>query len=133
MSKITWTQALDAMYGVQLSDSQVLTWEHYLKREGTNSRELVPAIEQAAENNVKPLEWRVTARDLIRWIKMYRAKNFNPQANLGAFEAKFMADWTNRIANGASEEDFLDAVRRLPTKISIMEQIENQVLTNGGK
>ena len=125
---ITWTQSLEAMYGVQLTDAQVPVWEHYLKKEGTNSRELVPAIEAAAENNVKPIEWRVTTRDLIRWVKMHRVKNFNPDTSLGAYEQKFIAEWIKRLADGATVDDFTAALLRQPVKLSVMQQIEKEVL-----
>jgi hypothetical protein len=128
---IGWEEALEAMYGTQVSDKQVPIWEHYLKADNTNSAELVEAIGMAAEDNLKPVEWRVTVRDLRIWLKRYRAIKI---AELNKASAKdkrsaFVAEWREKMDRGASQDDFLAALDSLPIRITDRNDICREVLS----
>lgn len=127
---IGWDQALEAFYGTQVSDKQVPVWEHYLKAENTNSPELVAAIEMAAENDLKPAEWRVTVRDLRNWLKRYRAIK-HAERNVADAEQRrvaFIAEWKEKLQRGADRSDFLTVVDRLPFTVVIRNDICREVL-----
>lgn len=129
--KIGWEEALEALYGTQISDKQVLVWEHYLKADNTNSAELVEAIGMAAEDNLKPVEWRVTVRDLRNWLKRYRAIKAS-ERNLAESKAKrqaFIDEWREKLSRGATQDDFLSALDRLPVRITKRNDICREVLS----
>ena len=104
---ITWAQALEAMYGTSVSEHQIPVWEHYLRADNTSSAELVPAIELAAAENIKPEEWRVTVRDLRRWLKVYRARSAAEKRTeeAAARKAHFICEWREKLQRGASRDD----------------------------
>jgi len=127
---IGWEEALEAMYGTQVSDKQVPIWEYYLKADNTNSAELVEAIEMAANENLKPVEWRVTVRDLRNWLKRYRAIKAS-ERNLAESDAKrqaFIDEWREKLSRGATQDDFLSALDRLPARITDRNDICREVL-----
>ena len=116
---ITWTQALEAMYGTQVSKEQIPVWEHYLKSENTNSAELVPAIGMAAEENMKPEEWRVTVRDLRKWLKIYRAREAakNRADDTERRRAGLISEWRGKLKRGAKRDDMLEVIYSQPWDI----------------
>ena len=128
--KITWTQALEAMYGHQLTDKQIPVWEHYLISINATSAELVPAIEMAAAENIKPSEWRVTVRDLTKWVKLYRLRQKN---NANSSQSKqriqtFIQEGIEKIRRGGNRDDIIQAAYALPFDIVTQNEIINQIL-----
>ena len=130
MTEIGWEDALEAMYGTQVSDKQVPVWEHYLREDNTNSAELVKAIELAANENPKPTEWRVTVRDLRFWLKGYRAIQARSRnaAESEQRRASFIAEWKEKLQRGAKRDDFLTVVDRLPYQVKERNEICRKVL-----
>ena len=129
-NEIGWEEALEAFYGAQISDRQVLVWEHYLKAENTNSAELLAAIEMAAGDGMKPAEWRVTVRDLRQWLKIYRAREFaarNAEASEARLEA-FVSEWREKLKRGAPRDDMLAAAEGLPVKIVRKNDLIREIL-----
>lgn len=116
---ITWTQALEAMYGTQVSKEQIPVWEHYLKSENTNSAELVPAIGLAAEESMKPEEWRVTVRDLRKWLKIYRAREAarNRSDDTERRRDGLISEWREKLKRGARRDDMLEVIYSQPWDI----------------
>ena len=129
--KIGWEEALEALYGTQISDKQVPVWEHYLKADNTNSAELVEAIGMAADDNLKPVEWRVTVRDLRNWLKRYRAIQYAERNKADAESKKqaFIAQWREKLDRGVSQDDFLAALDQLPIRITDRNDICRLVLS----
>ena len=112
MNKITWSDALEAMYGTQISDRQIPVWDHYLKSEKATNDELVGAIELAANEGMKAAEWRVTVRDLRQWLKVYRARR-HAEKNIEQNEAQLkslIVDWREKMKRGASKDDAISAI-----------------------
>ncbi len=129
--KITWTQALEDMYGHQLSDKQIPVWEHYLIDINATSAELVPAIEMAAGENIKPTEWRVTVRDLRNWVKLYRLRQKN---NANSAQSKqrievFVAEGIEKLRRGGKRDDITDAAYALPFDICTQNEIINRIFS----
>jgi len=126
-----WPDLLQAYYGVRLLDPQSILWQKEMKRSiSTGNSEMCESIRAASDNNMEPRDkFRgATAVDLIKWVKMYRAKNFKPSAALNRFETQFIADWKVKMTSGGySDDDFKDALFRLPSKCSIMKQIDMEV------
>ncbi len=127
---IPWADALEAFYGTQISERQVPVWEHYLRMENPKKGELVAAIEMAAEASAKPEEWRVTVRDLRKWLIQYRRiKTSEERKEESAATLKaFIAEWKEKIARGVSKDDFLCAVDLLPYRIVAKNEIIREVL-----
>jgi hypothetical protein len=69
---IAWPDVLEAFYGNQLSPRQVEVWEYFLMESKPSALELISSIKMAANETMKPEEWRVTVRDLQKWLKIYR-------------------------------------------------------------
>ncbi len=115
--KIQWADALEALYGSQISDKQIPVWEHYLTGENTNSEELVKVIEMAANENIKPEEWRVTVRDLLKWLRLYRQRS-RKTANAIEWQNRkneFVAQWREKLSRGSDINDFYQAAAELTT------------------
>lgn len=127
---ITWTQALEAMYGTQVSKEQIPVWEHYLKSEKTNSAELVPAIGLAAEEGIKPEEWRVTVRDLRKWLKIYRARECakNRTDNAEARKAAIISEWREKLSRGAKRDDMLEVIDSQPWDVVSKNDVIKEIL-----
>jgi len=104
---IKWDQCLEAMYGHHVGEKQIAVWEHYLKAEKTNSGELVRAIEMAANEGIKAEEWRVTVRDLRKWLKIYRKREAANASSQGGKDriAAFVSEWREKLDRGAEEDD----------------------------
>lgn len=67
-----WWNILSALYGVSLSKEEKDTWEYLLKKHNATNEELCAVIEGASERKKKPINFKITATDLIEWIKMSR-------------------------------------------------------------
>ena len=78
---LTWAEVLEARYATRLDARQVEVWEHFLKEINTNSAELTTAINMASNCDLRPAEWRCTVTDLIKWVKMTRAKSIRVKEN----------------------------------------------------
>jgi len=114
-----WADTLKAQYGTVLDDDEIKTWEHYLREINTNSAELIPAIEEAAEHRRKPQEWKVTVRDLILWVKIHRAKKMRnaPRADLPEWAINFIGESKAAIDSGESTEAEIEQqCMRLPAR-----------------
>jgi len=124
--RIGWEEVLEAMYGTQVSDKQIPIWEHYLKSENTNSAELVKTIEMAANESMKPEEWRVTVRDLTKWLRVYRKRQRAQNATQvrTSIIDGFVLEWREKIARGAKKDDAIAAT----IKISMGFREENDIL-----
>jgi len=118
-NEIGWEEALEAFYGAQISDRQVLVWEHYLKAENTNSAELLAAIEMAAGDGMKPAEWRVTVRDLRQWLKIYRAREAakNRADDTERRRTCLISEWREKLKRGAKRDDMLEVIYSQPWDI----------------
>ena len=130
MTEIGWEDALEAMYGTQVSDKQVGVWEHYLREDSTNSAELVKAIDMAANEGIKPEEWRVTVRDLRKWLKIYRAQQ-NREKNREDNDARlvlFKSEWIDKLRRGAKRDDFLASSDQLGYGVVQRNEICKEVL-----
>jgi len=126
--KITWVQALSTLYGVGLNDDEIKLWEHYLAEEGLTSEQMAPAIEAAAMRHLQPSnKWKVTAIDVIRWTKMYLAKN-KKQLPMSKSDIAFANKWKDKIENGCGYDEFLNEVFRLNVKGHIKSQIKKIVI-----
>jgi DNA-binding NtrC family response regulator len=127
---IQWADALEAFYGHQVSDKQVPVWEHYLREDNTNSKELVEVIEMAASESLKPEEWRVTVRDLRNWLKRYRAIQAQSRNASEAEKRKaaFIAEWKEKIKRGCPRDDLLAAVDQLTLPVTERNDICREVL-----
>ncbi len=128
--KLTWAQVLEAMYGHQVSDNQITVWEHYLKAENTNSAELVKVIEMAANESMKPEEWRVTVRDLCKWLRIYRKR----EAARNAVETQkaridgFVVEWREKLNRGAKRDDLFSSLETLKLPISEQNEVCRRIL-----
>ena len=71
---LKWYDTLESMFGTVLTDRQVEVWQVYLRKQAASSQDLSAAIEWAGEKDLKPIGWRVTVRDLCRWLGMHRQK-----------------------------------------------------------
>ena len=130
MTPIGWEDALEAFYGSQISDKQVPVWEHYLREDNTNSAELVKAIEMAAESEMKPAEWRVTVRDLRKWLKIYRSRQCasNRSADTEAKRSAFVDHWREKLNRGADQQDFISAAELFSAGIKDFNELCREVL-----
>ena len=113
--KIKWDQVLEAMFGHQVGERQMPVWEHYLKAENTDSDELAMAIEMAAAESMKPEEWRVTVRDLRKWLRVYRRRKKEGESGerSSAGIAALIKEQREKISRGASKDDVIDLVHAM--------------------
>ena len=126
---ITWTEALEAMYGHQLNPAQAKVWEHYLREMNTSSAEIVPAIEMAASENIKPAEWRVTVRDIRNWVRIYRKRqraSADSDQNRSKVEAH-IAESIGKLKRGVSKEDVYEVTYALPYDICKLNEIASRI------
>ena len=101
-----WHEALAALYATRLDVQEIKVWQDYLRKESLISAELIPAIEEAAEHGRKPLEWKVTVRDLLQWVRIHRAKKMRnaPRTDLPGWAINFIAESKAAIDSGESTE-----------------------------
>ena len=126
---LKWYEALDAMYGANLSDKQIEVWQAYLRSANASNEELRGAIEMAAGESIKTEEWKVTVRDLTKWLKIYRKRVLasDDRAQQTAMVRAFVFEWKERIERGAKNGDFLDALYIFCSDNSIGTKDENEI------
>lgn len=126
----SWAGALSALYGRVVTETDVPTWEFYLRKHVPQKGELALAIEYAKGAGLKPDEWCVTVYDLVNWLKKYRAMRATEDRKAETEEKKayFIAEWKEKIARGCNKDDFLCAVDTLPFHISVRNDITRVVL-----
>lgn len=108
--KINWPDLLECYYGVSLNDHQALVW--FGEMPGATNTDLCAAIRRAANEGAKPIEYRATVRDVIQWLKVYRAieyKKRNKEAEAAKLNA-FKDEWKEKLSRGCPEGDFISAV-----------------------
>lgn len=111
-SDVNWFDALEAMYGTCLADRQIEVWQVYLREQSASNDELVAAIEAAAADGLKPVEWRVTVRDVRLWLSRHRARR-EEEGRRARAEAKLMhlvEHWREKVRRGVKQDDVLAAI-----------------------
>lgn len=110
-----WFQALEALYGVDLKDAQIDVWDEFLIEENASGDELCSAIRMAAKEGMRPVEWRVTVRDVIKWLKIYRARK-HAESNKEERAEKIrslISEWKEKISRGTKKDDFLSSLNEV--------------------
>ena len=107
-----WNDALDALYACHLNEHQLHIWEDFLSDSRPTNAELCDCIKMAANEAMKPEEWKVTVRDLMKWLKIYRKRSIleRDKGNRDGMVNQFIEEWRDKIERGCPKDDFINAL-----------------------
>ena len=97
---IKWHESLRALFGTNFKDQRdVDVWEFYLSDVNTCNSETIKAIKYASESAMTTDRYHATVTDLIKWIKMFRAREIREREtcdesrSADQIKAEFIARW----------------------------------------
>ena len=109
---IPWFLTLQAFYAASLNQAEIDAWEYFLRDMKTNDAEISSAVRMAADESMKPEEWKVTLRDLIKWLRMFRARKAaeTRENEIKQKTAAFVSEWREKLSRGADKDDIASAI-----------------------